>query len=184
MGASMIFRFLIVFLISFSIAESQYSFPHYSAKKSTTSGTPSYDNPMGMGDRQSSIAESDNGAFGTGGIAPIINGSRTDETTWFTSQTASGLEITFDFGAPQIITEITWYQSSTAEHGTWIIQAHNGGTWNDVGSSFTLGGATTQVITAPSSNTTGYRYYILVGLSGTTSDGPYIHEIEFKLVAE
>jgi len=163
-------------------AYGQMQFPHYSAPVAAAA-VPSYDNPMGMGDRQAAIDESHNSVFG-GGIASLIDGNRSDATTWFTAQNTSGLLITFDFGAPQIITEIKFYQQNTAEHGTWIVQAHNGGGWDDVGGSFTLGGEATQTITTPSANTTGYRYYILAGLSGTTNNGPYVYEFEFKIVAE
>lgn len=53
--------------------------------------------------------------------------------------------------------------------------------WTDIGSTFTLGGATTQTITTLSGNTTGYRAYQLTGVSGTANSGPYIHEFEFKI---
>jgi hypothetical protein len=72
--------------------------------------------------------------------------------------------------------------SDTADsHGTWKWQGSNDdSSYTDIGSSFTLGGSTTQTQTELNGNVTAYRYYKLLGVSGTCTDTPYLEEIEFK----
>ncbi|HZG32886.1 MAG TPA: hypothetical protein VEZ59_06390, partial [Sphingopyxis sp.] len=69
-------------------------------------------------------------------------------------------------------------------HGTWKFQVSNdNGGRVDIGSSFTLGGSTSQVLTQLAANVLGYRYLHLVGVSGTVSGSPFIQEVEFKIAA-
>jgi hypothetical protein len=88
----------------------------------------------------------------------------------------------FDFHVPCIIDEAKWYQSNTTDHGTWKWQGGNDGSnWTDIGSPFTLGGAATQTQTQLNGNTTAYRYYRLLGISGNASWNPWLYEIQFKI---
>lgn len=99
---------------------------------------------------------------------------------------AAGLYWRFDFGVASSvkITEAKWYQDTSATHGTWKWQGSNDASaWTDIGSTFTLGGSTTQTITTLSGNGSGYRYYRLLGVSGTMSGSPSLLEIEFKQCA-
>lgn len=92
--------------------------------------------------------------------------------------------IRFDFGSTKYITEAKWYQSTTDAHGSWKWQGSNdGSTFTDIGASFTLGAATTQTQTTLSSNAGLWRYYRLIGVSGTANNAPFIQEIEFKISA-
>lgn len=147
-------------------------------------GTPSYANAGGTGDRRGSITVTVAGAWANSTPANFVDGTL-DSTNAFTNgNNASTYSVTFDFGsgASKVVTEVVWKQSTTATHGTWKLQgSNNGSSWTDVGASFTLGGSTAQTITAPSSNTTGYRYYKLVGVSGTVSGAPWLQEVEFKI---
>lgn len=145
----------------------------------------SYENIGGKGSRGSIItATSAASTFGTGTAPNIIDGASTNNLYLTNGGAASGKWIKFDFGASYspIITEATWRQSATTSLGTWQWEGSNDDTnWTVIGSSFTLGGATVQVQTSLSGNTTAYRYYRLAGQSGTMSHAPWIYELEFKL---
>lgn len=144
----------------------------------------SYSNPGGMGDRQGSIylSSSPSPSATLENLIDGLFGANSSDATWWTTGAASGRYIRFDFGAPRVIDEAKWYQSSATAVGTWKWQGSNdGSTWTDIGASFTLGGATTQTQTELNGNSTAYRYYQLLGVSGTYSDTPYILEIEFKI---
>ena len=84
----------------------------------------------------------------------------------------------------EVVTEATWTQTSTQTHGTWQWQGSNDATsFTNIGATFTLGGATGQVITVLSGNQAGWRYYRLLGVSGTVSTSPFLQEITFKVGA-
>lgn len=149
----------------------------------------SYSNYGGTGDRRSFITVSIAGIT-LGGSSPVasqlIDGT-TALTLYFASNgAAAGCTILFTmpaYGAAAVIDEAKWYQNVASAHGTWKWQGSNDNTaWTDIGSSFTLGGATpVQTQTTLNGNTTGYRYYRMLGLSGVTSDGTNVQEIEFKI---
>lgn len=120
----------------------------------------------------------------SGSPSVLVNGI-VDNNFFFSGSSAAGFTLRFDFGPGQsvVIDEAKWYQSNSTNEAVWQWQGSNDGTtWTNIGSSFTLGGATPfQTITALSGNTTGYRYYQLLGVSGTTSSSPWLQEIEFKI---
>ena len=143
---------------------------------------PSYSNSGGSGNRTSTVTVSSTLTPGTGTVANLVDGSQAFNLWW--SGSVAGSYIRFDFGAGQskLITEATFYESSAVSQGVWKWQGSNdASTWTDIGSSFTLGATAPQTITELSGNTTGYRYYQLLGISGSTSSGPYIQEFEFKI---
>lgn len=148
----------------------------------------SYANAGGSGNRTSSIPTlTQSGAnaplASTANLSYLINGS-VDNANWLANGVADGQWLRFDFGTSKVIDEIKWYQSTSAAQGTWKFQgSSDGSTWSDVGSSFALGGATTQTVTAISGNTSSYRYYRIIKVSGSTSAAPYSQEIEFKISA-
>ncbi len=151
-------------------------------------GVPSYANAGGTGDRTSSITASISPTLlGSGIVSNLVDGGTANNTTdsiSFNAITVTDLFIRFDFGQSsyRMITEITWRQGNTATHGTWKWQGSlDGTTWQDIGTSFTLGGATAQVQTALVDNRRGYRFYQLLGVTGTANGGPYIQEVEFKI---
>ena len=146
----------------------------------------SYGYDGGFGDRTASVTVTSSMAW-TDGISKIIDGSYSG-VAYFTSIAAvSGQTIKFDFVTQRKINEASWQQSytPTATHGTWKWQgSNNDSDWTDIGSGFVLGGAATQIQTELSGNTTAYRYYQLLGVSGNSSNAPYITEIEFRIANE
>ncbi len=117
-----------------------------------------------------------------GSIDTIKDGVQAN-VLYFTTQTAVDKYLSFDFSEAITLTEATWTQHRTESHGTWKWQGSSNNTdWTDIGSSFTLGGATTQYQTELNGNTTAYRYYRLLGVSGNINSGPYIYEVDFKIL--
>lgn len=149
----------------------------------------SYASAGGTGDRTASITASITASLLGGGVASnLVDGGTANNLTdsvSFNAVAVAGLTIRFDFGAgaSKIITEARWKQSGAQSHGTWRWQASNdASSWTDIGTNFTLGGATTQLQAQLAANTTGYRYYQLLGISGTASAAPYVQEVEFKII--
>ena len=140
----------------------------------------SYSNPGGTGNRIASITITTTVSVPAGNVTMLINGTQADEFWWQNAQ--SGRELRVDFGTPRNITEAKWYQSSTNSHGDWKWQgSSDGSSWTDIGSSFTLGGVATQTITTLTANTNRWRYYRMLQVSGGTSSGPFLRELEFKI---
>lgn len=142
---------------------------------------PAYANTGGTGDRTAIITVSETLA-GTGASSLLVNGLFANTKFW-NNQTAAGKVVKFDFGAAKLITEAKWYQNAAQSQGVWKWQGStNDSVWVDIGTSFTLGAsAATETLTELSGNTTGYRYYRLLGVSGNASNATYQREIEFKI---
>lgn len=142
-----------------------------------------YANTLGEGNRSGSITVTTTHSLGAGSIGTLVNGNLIEQTLFFTNGAAvSGNYIKFDFGTSKVITEATWFQSTFSTHGTWKWQGSpDNTTWTDIGSSFTLGGDPQHVQTQLSGNGTAYRYYRLLGVSGSTSSSPWLHEVAFKI---
>jgi hypothetical protein len=146
----------------------------------------SYSNPGGTGDRRSIITLTQSSTTAPSGATasnlPFLVDGTMDSVNYLSTGVANGQWIAFDFGSAKIITEAKWYQSTSAGQGDWKFQASSdGSTWLDVGSTFAFGGATTQTITAINGNTSAYRYYRIIKVSGATNSVPYSREIEFKI---
>jgi hypothetical protein len=152
--------------------------------------TTSYANPGGSGNRTETnqvICTTD----GTHRTAPPEYDAKAlacdgdlGSSTWFGPISTPGQYIRFDFGSghAKVMTEAKYYQSDTATHGVWKWQGSDNATdWTSIGADFTLGGATTNTITTLSANTTSYRYYQIVLVSGSTNGSSYWHEFEFKV---
>ena len=130
-----------------------------------------------------SITVTTTASLGGGSIANLVDGDATangSHSCWFSSG-QSGREIKFDFGSARVIRQARWKQDSTSTHGSWKWQGSNDdAAYTDIGGSFVLGGvAGAQIHTELIANTTAYRYYRLLQVSGTTSSGPWLEEIEF-----
>ena len=153
------------------------------------------------GDRSSTITvTSDTNTFynpessrtGAAGVnQQLVNGSTSGDNTtaaiqFWHNQGSTSRDVRFDLGSAKVVTDAKWYQGSTDGHGTWKWQASNDD-WTtivDVGSTFTLGGATEQTYAAQlGSNITAYRYWKYRGTACSMDGGPWLYEIEFKVSA-
>ena len=141
---------------------------------------PSYESVGGTGDRTASIVVSTTLTMESGKLA-LVDGS---QYGWgvFADQEVVGKEIKFDFGTKRLITELKYYLNITTNQGIWKFQGSNNDiTWVDIGVAFTLeGSAAGSVSNAMSMNSSGYRYYRLLGVSGSTN-ATYNREMEFKI---
>jgi hypothetical protein len=144
--------------------------------------TQSYTNPGGTGNRTALISVTTTVSIGSGSPNQMVNGTQANEFFWANGE--SGREIRFNFGGTgftRCITEAKWYQDINSIHGDWKWQGSNDAqTWIDIGASFTLGN-TLQVMTTLAGNTNFWHYYRLLQVSGTTSSGPWLREIEFNI---
>lgn len=148
----------------------------------------SYANPGGTGDRRASITTSwSSGLFASGDADNLINGVTFALDCWFNAGlTTAAIKFDFGVGVAKTIDTFRWYQSNNTSHGSWQWYGSNDdATYTALGSSFSLEGPSgggVHEITEPSGNTNGYRYYQMQRLSGnTTSAGPFLYEIEFKI---
>src|SRR5580765_6135506 len=139
----------------------------------------SYSNSGGTGARYHRILARTNltmGSLGDNTASFLNDGSTAENATWFPSASNSGRYLLFDFGSPKVVTEAKWYQDNGTTHGTWKWQGSNDdSSYTDIGSSFTLGGIA-QLQTELNGNSIAYRYYKLVGVSGSTSSNPWTRE--------
>jgi hypothetical protein len=144
--------------------------------------TQAYTNPGGTGNRTALISVTTTASLGAGSIGNLVNGLQANDLWWASGQ--SGREVVFNVGGTgftRCITEAKWYQDAASTHGDWKWQgSNNGSTWTDIGTSFTLGG-TLQTITTLSGNTNFWKLYRLLQVSGVTSNGPWLREIEFNI---
>lgn len=142
----------------------------------------SYTNYGGTGSRASMIDVTTSGLFNNAASLPtLVDGDKSLDVLYFTSgQTSIYIQFYFK-GKVILIDEFKFYQNLATAHGEWKMSGSmNGTSWEDIGSSFTLGGSTTQTVTQINSNNKGFKYYRLSLVSGTPSNGPYLREIEFK----
>src|SRR5688572_15619602 len=140
----------------------------------------SYANTDGTGDRRSSVLSSLQG-HGSGSVhlQVMLDGTQGDTFFW-NAQSATIAE--FWFASQRVIDEAIWYQSGASSQGTFKWQGSNDRvTWTDIGSTFTLGSSATQTHTELNGNTTPYRHYRLFQTAGSTNNGPWLREIEFKI---
>jgi hypothetical protein len=147
-------------------------------------GSLSYANAGGSGDRRASIAVTTSLGFGGSTVDTLINGTTASGALYFSQEPVAGKHLTFDFGAGEyrVIDEARFYQSAAWSHGIWKWQGSlDGASWTDIGDTFTLGGATVQTLTTLNANSTAYRFYRLLGVSGTNSANPYLYEFEFRI---
>jgi hypothetical protein len=131
------------------------------------------------------VAQSASNVFG-GGVNPslLVDGSYTvaaGSSSFGTAVDASSW-LRFDFGVPRIVDEAIHYQSMTSSHGTWKWQGSaDASVWTDIGGSFILGGNTVNVFLSLNGNVTPYRYYRIVGVSGTMTGGVNQFEFDFRI---
>ncbi|MEK7398513.1 MAG: hypothetical protein AAB116_16400 [Candidatus Poribacteria bacterium] len=144
-----------------------------------------YTSPYGTGDRRSVITATVSGlTFGAGNVTNLIDGV-TNAGPYTSHANITGDWLKWDFTASIILTEITFKKQNWASsvYGTWQAQgSHNDSSWDNIGSAFAIdnGTAGVSVLTALSGNTTAYRYYRLLGVSGAWAQTSDIFEFEFS----
>ena len=149
--------------------------------------TPAYENAGGTGDRVASIAWASDITWGIdfatyGGY--LVDGLNADNLYLNNAQAVAGKYIRFDFTTQRVINEFRIrFSAGAISTGVWRWQGSDNGTdWTNIGDTFEItsaGGLTT--FTTLSANTTAYRYYQLLGVSGNSSWDQYWQEVEFKI---
>lgn len=166
----------------------------YWTDTSQTNGTPGYTDAISTGNRTALITFTTNATGGgCGGATPsnkLFDGDNTtsDQMQLSQSQTVLGLYLRFALPSAKIINQATWTNKQTSTDGTWKWQGCTSA-WSgctDLGSSFTKGGATTEVQNSMSANVTAFQYYQMVGVSGTTANTCSVnaqwYEVDFQIV--
>lgn len=151
--------------------------------------TPSYANTGGTGNRTAIVTTTQSGpapaTILNAAPASLVDGDTSSNgRNFWLGRALNGADfwVVFDFGSAVLITEAKYYQQDTTAQATWQWQgSSDNSSWTDIGANFALGGVATQTITSLSGNTTSYRYYRLLGISGTPSNGPWIYQFEFKI---
>jgi hypothetical protein len=145
-----------------------------------------YDNALGDGSRPSIIITSSL-SIQTGSVSNLIDGLYSNNFNYYPASSANQW-INFDFGSAKLIDECAWWQSTMDTHGNWKWQGSNDNSnWTDIGGSFILGGGNNvgsfgiQIQRELRVNTVKYRYYRLLGISGSYSNGPSLLEAEFRI---
>jgi hypothetical protein len=159
----------------------------------------SYNNPLGKGDRRLLIDYSQNGSIFSDYNpidslkVPLLDGYYSipllgSPGYGYLLGAVAGCYMQFDFKKNKLIQEAKLYQDLLSTHGIWRWQGStDGSTFINIGNTFTFGTDTVEGIhqvgymTELNSNTTPYRYYRLLGISGNASYQPYLLELEFKI---
>lgn len=143
----------------------------------------SYSNPGGSGERRTGeivVTASTDLFTGTSDVMTLLAGTNISNT-YFVGYGVNRT-LTFDFGAPRVIDEVKWTQSTSASQGIWRwAGSNNGSDWTDIGPSFTLGGALISLHPSLHGNETAYRFYRLYHISGATSTGPWLYGVGFRI---
>jgi hypothetical protein len=146
----------------------------------TDSRSPSYANPLASGERRQLVVATASPGLVNGDIEDSVTGDLDRNNFYFNNTALSGsVWLQWDFGNSVVIDAARLYQTSPVSQGTWKWQGSNSAlTWTDLGSSFELGDQTASA-SAMGNNVPAYRYYRLLGVSGSTNDGPWIRQFEF-----
>lgn len=137
-------------------------------------------------DRTPQITVSATPGLMVGTLSQLVNGNISDTGVYFLNGLATaGRQLIFYFnGATAYIDEAKLHTALALGSvlGTWKWQGSNdGSTWTDIGSSFALSNTSTPVaMTSLNGNLTGWKYYALTGVSGSTNSGPWITEFQFR----
>ena len=135
----------------------------------------SYVNSGGKGARTALITVSKSGSADTS----CIDGNYSGAGPFFSGANGPSNYLRFDFGSARVITEIKGYYQAVVG-GTWKWQGSNDASaWTDIGASFLLD-QVNMTFAQLSANATAYRYYQLIGVSGTVAANNH-YEYEFKI---
>lgn len=147
----------------------------------------SYNNQGGKGDRDGFITATDSGNVwynGTMGGAKTVNGLYSDNYMYYNNGQAisSATWMKWDFGVSVVITEARVLANAATAVGVWKWQgSDNDSDWTDIGANFTLGASNPDIHTSLNGNSTAYRYYRMLGVSGTLSWNALIYQWDFKI---
>ena len=158
----------------------------------TTTETPSYTNAGGHDMRMSYttppdlgkvFVEASNGVLLHANAQMLLDGDYTTGPYPANNTPIAGEWMRFDFPGKVLITEAIFYESVGNAQGTvkWQLSVDNDGTWVDIGSPFTLGGATVQTQTELAGNVTYALAYRMLGISGNTNWSDLFTGIDFKI---
>jgi len=158
------------------------------AFKVDEAGTTSYLNPLGSGNRTGAITVTSSGIswFGTPGTpATLVNGSFALSELFWDAVAVAGHWVRFDLGTPVVVQQARFWLDRTLAQGDWKLQGSpDGSAWTDLSAVVTLGntvalGPFVTCFGGGESNATAYRYYRLLGVSGSRSTSPWELEVEF-----
>lgn len=126
------------------------------------------------------------GLIAAGSAANLVNGNTVESNTFFNSGITTA-SLIFDFGAAVVVAEARIYQDAFGQHGRWKWQGSNDNvSYFDLAALpadwFANGPNAVRILHGFGGNTTAYRYYKAVQVSGTTSNGPWVRELEFRKV--
>lgn len=138
-----------------------------------------YINRYSSGDRREIIEISCSDGLTKGGnVTDLINGQM--DNSFFFYQYISNAWILFKFKEPVLIQEIKWTQSADYTHGSWVLQSSDDNiTYTDISEPFVLNHGVFKF-----NNSFAHMYYKLKQVSGQTSNGPWLNEIEFGISSE
>ena len=159
----------------------------------TTYAASAYDS----GDRTSDITATESSSQVFNGEPPnnLVDGglsaNSTDGVMGQGANAIAGKWVNFEWETKQIITEMTFWnnETDTVVMGTWQWQGSNDGTnytnigaeWDWNNTSYTSdSGNYKKVYTELSANTTGYKHYRMLGVSGTVTNTSWWLELYFK----
>lgn len=151
--------------------------------------TASYLHALGRGDRTSSITVASSGITWSGSTSALVNGVMSGEAVW-DNATVTGHWISFDMAAAVIVQQAKFYITGGENNqGNWKFQGStDSSTWTDLSGVInlglgitTVGNLTVTYIGGFESNTTEYRYYRLLGTSGSRNNGRFEVEVEFMV---
>lgn len=140
----------------------------------------SYSNPLGTGDRTSTITVTNSGGSTFDSPSKLVNGNTTENAFWG----YGAITIKFDLGSPKIIRQARWIQNTSTTHsGLFQWQGSNDDTnYDDIGGTFNLGGAPVSLCNTLLDNAIAYRYCRLTPTAGASLSGtPYFREVEFYI---
>ena len=146
---------------------------------------PSYTNYGGSGDRTATVSTFSTPTLAIGSTQCLLNGIHTGPGLYFDVKPITGWEIGFNFHKRINISQLLWYQDAgNNPQGTWSFQGTNDTTsgWTTISSSnFIINCNPTKPDTITLSSNSVYdsifRFY---GISGASTNNPYVQQVEFK----
>lgn len=119
---------------------------------------------------------------GANPLSNLLNGNRVSAGVAVAAQAAAGKTMTFDFVSTLVtITGFVFWAGVSAAQGVWQPQGSNDGVaWTNLGGNITLATDANRDGAAYSwTNTVGYRYFQLLGVSGNTATANQWIEFDF-----